>query len=164
MHTAEMWSRTKQLRMMIPLIVSLCFFVPSFLFKFIWLDLQNVHISDAQSIHEAKVDVDRKTIMGGYMKFHVTFRDASDDLRICEMGDGPFRYKANLSNPIRDKTIAWWSGGAENAILKGCEADGLRDGEFYAITCHDALLSELIPITIATRCVVSNVFKLGDAS
>lgn len=164
MHTREMWSRTKRWQMMIPLIVSVCFIVPSLLFKFIWLDLQDVHISDADSIFEAKVDVDRKIILGGYIEYTVTFRNAEDHLRICGTGAGPFHYKPGLSTPIRNKSLGWWAGGAENAAFRTCPVDGLRDGKFYAVTCHNALLSELIPITIATRCVPSNVFTLGDQS
>lgn len=164
MHTREMWSRTKRWQMMIPLIVSVCFIVPSLLFKFIWLDLQDVHISDADSMFEAKVDVDRKTIFGGYIEYTVAFRHAEDDLHVCEPAAGPFRYKPWLSNPIKNKSLGWWAGGAENLAFKTCLADGLRDGKFYAVTCHNALLSKLIPITIATRCVPSNVFTLGDQS
>lgn len=160
--TKEMLQRNVRWRVLIPFLLALAYVAPSALFKCLWLDLQSVRVTDAESAYTAHVDVNRKIKMGGYIGYTVAFRRAKDDLQVCVTPRQASPYKAGLAAPIRGETLGWWAGGLGSKGFANCVLDGLDNGKFYAVTCHTRLLGQWLPF--GTRCTPSNVFQLGRAS
>jgi len=147
-----------RLRMLIPIILSLLYLGPSMVMPYLWIDLREVTVTDANDALHARVHADRVTRLGFPGRFTVSFRDI-DGVPVCAPYVSPvIQHKGGLSTPI-DKPLWWWAGGLR--ILRDCIEEGLADGVFYAMTCHQAMMWLTIPI--AQRCVRSNEFRLGAA-
>ncbi len=150
--------RTLRLRMLIPIILALLYLGPSMVMPYVWIDLRAVAVTDATDAMRARVHADRVTHIGFPGRFVVSFREA-DGVPVCAPYVSPvIQYKGGLSTPI-DKPLWWWAGGLRT--LRDCIEEGLADGVFYTLTCHQAMMWWTVPI--AQRCVRSNEFRLGAA-
>lgn len=153
----DMMRRNTRPRMFIPIVLALAYLAPSALMPWVWIDLRSVEISSAPSAQQAMVDADRSTYFPFVGRFEIEFRDAKTDLPVCVIASAPFGYKAWKSGPVH-KGLWWWADG--RGQLQRCVNDGLEDGTFYAVTCHNVLIFG--SVSIARRCKRSNDFTLGD--
>jgi hypothetical protein len=151
--------RNTRLRMLIPVVLAFGYLAPSAIMPSIWIDLRAVQITDAVSADGAWVAAERQTHLGFPGRFQVMFRDAASDDPVCTPAYSPvFDYLPGRKNPINWPLWKWVGGKPE---LQRCVDEGLRDGTFYAVTCHEAVLFRFV--AIARRCRRSNDFTLGGA-
>ena len=148
---------------LIPLVLAFLYIAPNYLVKPLFINVRNIHVYDAETIFDAKIEVHRTTRFSSFMRYSVSFRRAVDNLQVCIITSNGFPYRGGLSEPIIGKNITWWARGSGLDRLKDCaDEDGLHDGEFYLITCHTLLVWEALGI--ARRCVRSNDFTLGKGA
>lgn len=156
---SEAFYRAWRLRMRIPILLAALYLLPGLLMPLVFMDLRSVWIADAKSAMASHVVVDRSTNLGGMLRFKVEYRGAKDNLLVCNpRWSQPHAYRPGLGDLII-RPLWWWHGGKGD--LWRCASQGLHDGEFYATTCHE-LVALSGYLSLARRCVDSNVFRLGD--
>lgn len=141
----------------LPVLVSAFLILPGLIMPFVTIDLRSVRITGATSAMQATVVAHRETHFDFTGRFTVAFRHVGDDLLVCTpRPTKPFDYTGGLTKPV-ERPLYWWAGGMQE--LQRCVDEGLRDGVFYAVTCHDWLV--MFDLPLARRCVRSNDFILG---
>lgn len=136
-------------------------FFPSLLFKYIWMDLEKVHVFNYGDPHLVQMDIERELHRDFRGTFTVDLFYKKGNHFICRgQPIAPFWYKKG--NEIPTPTyLEWWIGGETE--FEECIVRGFKNGEYYLQTCHTVVWT-IYDIPFARRCVRSNYFTVGDAS
>jgi len=145
----------------IAICMALLFFGPTVLFKYIWIDLRSVTVSE-----DLQVEADRVIWNDFIGSFSVTLSRASDHRFICSGGPEPetfpYRAAASVRNPL-NFDLWEWASLDENWEVRTCLARGLSAGAaIYITTCHKAFGP--FGVMLGRRCVNSNVFTPSRAA
>lgn len=149
-------------RGIVPILILTTFllgYVPSFVFKFVWLNLRSVEVSE-----DLGIEANRNIIMDFKGSYSVEIRRVSDHKLICSGEPTPrlinYQKRASLTNPYVSDLWDWAA--LDNPWKIGfCVNNGLvSDESFYLITCHFAY--GIFNILLGKRCVKSNVFTPTD--
>lgn len=130
---------------------------PNLLYKYIWLDLESVHVPDHTTGSDPMLTIWRSIKSNHEATYTVTIREAVTNAHICSVSPSSiigYKRAASDARPVLMMELSRWLDDIHE--LRKCERKGFGVGEFFVNTCH---FKTLYGVPVARRCVESNTFS-----
>lgn len=147
------WERNNQPHVWLMLAMVVVFFLPTILFRFLFIDVRSVTLSPTT----LEIEADRSIRWDFEGSFSVQVRNPLTHEVICRGSSEhtfPYRKDASARNPLT-MNFWKWSGIRTDTQKRFCRAQGMVEGApIYIVTCHYAHAPWGVPW--GRRCVTSD--------